>query len=607
MPVQVQAPDGSLVEFPDGTPDDVMSSAMRKTFGGPSQAQAATPQPTQEQPYTSSILPFSKDAQGEVSFDSNAGLLGTVKRAFMLPGDALAGNVDTLGQEGIDRAAEFAGIFGGLSRGNPVPTAPKAVTPVAPAPSQGMEAAAAANRLGVELPRAVASDNQIVQQGGKILSNVPIGGKPMVNASRNAIEQLGQAATRVQEGYGSGSIPAAGAAARESITGYATKTLPEKVTKAYDAVDGLVTQNVTSPLSETAKAALKIQAGRDNATLGPSSAVGVIQGAVGREGGLNYQGIKQLRTSVREMMDNPSIAPQGTSQNELQAIYSGLTADLKTAVSRGGGDKASKAFEEANQLAARTARERQALQRVLGKDVSDEKVFDKISSMAGSNSRADKVGLLRVRQAVGDDTWNEISSGVISKIGRDADGNFSPDRFITGYGKLSTDGKNTLFSGEKELASSLDDIAAVSRKFRQLNQYANPSGTAQNAAGIGYLGGVFLEPTSVVGSIVGAQVMSRVLAKPVSAKALANYSKAYEAAATAPSAKSLARLQGQSRVLSALIANETGDKGAVANIFQAISGVRQAPANNGNENANMPETQNGSVEQQPRQLLPNEL
>jgi hypothetical protein len=37
--IRVQAPDGSIVEFPEGTPDDVMANAMRQTFGGPEQGQ----------------------------------------------------------------------------------------------------------------------------------------------------------------------------------------------------------------------------------------------------------------------------------------------------------------------------------------------------------------------------------------------------------------------------------------------------------------------------------------------------------------------------------------------------------------------------------------
>lgn len=36
MTIEIQAPDGSIVEFPDGTPDDVMTRAMQERFGGQS-------------------------------------------------------------------------------------------------------------------------------------------------------------------------------------------------------------------------------------------------------------------------------------------------------------------------------------------------------------------------------------------------------------------------------------------------------------------------------------------------------------------------------------------------------------------------------------------
>lgn len=35
MPIHIQAPDGTIVEFPDGTPDNVIEGAMRQEFGGP--------------------------------------------------------------------------------------------------------------------------------------------------------------------------------------------------------------------------------------------------------------------------------------------------------------------------------------------------------------------------------------------------------------------------------------------------------------------------------------------------------------------------------------------------------------------------------------------
>lgn len=69
--------------------------------------------------FTSSILPFSKNANGRVSFDSNAGLLGAAKRAFMLPGEVMEGKVDPMSEEGIGRAFEFSS-FATPARGNPI-------------------------------------------------------------------------------------------------------------------------------------------------------------------------------------------------------------------------------------------------------------------------------------------------------------------------------------------------------------------------------------------------------------------------------------------------------------------------------------------------------
>lgn len=569
----------------------------------PAQAAPAASAPAQSHAYSGAILPFSRDEQGNVQFDSNAGIVGAAKRAFMLPGEVMAGNVAPSSDEAIERAAEFAGIFGPVSA---AAGTGKAIAANAPRPvSEGMETAAAASRLGVDLPRAVASDSATVQQAGKTLANVPFGGNPLRKASSNAIEQLGQAADDVQRSVGSGNVANAGNAAREGIVTH-SKALAGRVKGAYDNVDSLVTQNVTTPLTETAKVALEISGRRTNAKLPESGAVARVRSALDAPEGLNYQGVKDLRTSVGELLDNPSLIPADMSEAELRRIYGGLTADLKNAVARAGGEKASKAFDEANKLAAKTAREREGLQKILGRDISDERLFDRITAMAGSTARADRVSLARVKGAVGDDTWNEIASGVVSRLGRDADGNFSPDRFVTGYGKISSEGKQALF-GKGELASSLDDIATVSRRFKQLNQYANPSGTGQTVFGGAIGTGLVTAPLTTVTTTVGARAVSSLLARPVSAKALAAYSRAYEQHAMRPSNATLRALENTSRAVSALIANEAGDRSLAAQIFPQISSVRQLPADQGNENQQVREGQDGGVAQQPRRLMPNEL
>lgn len=70
-----------------------------------------------DQSYKSSILPLSKDAAGNVSFDSNAGILGSLKSAFTLPGDVYTGKEQLRGADGeitpevIGRAVDFASTF----------------------------------------------------------------------------------------------------------------------------------------------------------------------------------------------------------------------------------------------------------------------------------------------------------------------------------------------------------------------------------------------------------------------------------------------------------------------------------------------------------------
>lgn len=101
----------------------------------PAQAPVAAPVQNNGQPwgnyeqkpsptvFEGSVLPLSKDAEGNVHFDSNAGLVGTVKRAFMAPGDAMNGNLQVLDAKGdvtpeaIARGYDFASTFSPMNPG----------------------------------------------------------------------------------------------------------------------------------------------------------------------------------------------------------------------------------------------------------------------------------------------------------------------------------------------------------------------------------------------------------------------------------------------------------------------------------------------------------
>src|SRR5690606_18292491 len=117
---------------------------------------------------------------------------------------------------------------------------------------------------------------------------------------------------------------------------------------------------------------------------------------------------------------------------------------------------------------------------------------------------------------------------------RDPEGKFSPDRFVTAYGNLSKEGKRLLFrsTGRKEVADALDDIALISSRFKTLNQFANPSGTGQTVIGGATGFGILAEPVTTLTTIFGARVMSEILSRPSTARATAEYMKAYTALAS---------------------------------------------------------------------------
>lgn len=93
-----------------------------------------------EPTYSGTLLPFSKAADGSVSFDSNAGVVGAFKRAFTLPHDVMTGEIDPMSGEGMDRAMEMATIVSPVNPGiragdKVVPGAARAAFRRAPVPT----------------------------------------------------------------------------------------------------------------------------------------------------------------------------------------------------------------------------------------------------------------------------------------------------------------------------------------------------------------------------------------------------------------------------------------------------------------------------------------
>lgn len=608
---------GTIVEFPDGTPKDVMRSALQRKFGQQPQAPQAQPQAGDYirkaiEPITS--LPetynqFRQESQRQMAqgadqlsrawsgedmmgypvenraWEAAKGVGNTALGALGYVTSPINAGIRTIVSKPVedvtgvpkeltDFAASFAlPVPGAQARSmvgleSTLTRMPRTLTAGERVAEAGQNLAGVGTSGPVNVPRAVASDSMSMQRAAATVGNVPIAGNPLVEAAGNTTKQLAAKSQEIAQEYGSASTITAGDSAATSIKNWITGTSKKNVSDAYNKVDSLVDNSIKTDLTQTRAAADTILARRANANIAEKSdAVRRIEEAVTNPDGLNYNGVKDLRTYIGELLDGKKMLPADLRESELKQIYTGLSKDLRTTVENAGGPRALGAFERANKYNALVSDRREALAKIVGADgeAPAAQVFDRLIGMAGNTTRADMSKLAQARKAMGPESWNEVASGLISQMGRvhDATGNviFSPQTFLTSYQtKLSPAGRELLFrsAGKENLAPFLNDIATISTRFKELQKFSNPSGTAQNSAGV--LGGVGLiaDPLTTISAVVGGNTLARILATPATVAPAAQWARKYSIVVQSPSPANVAQLTIASRNLANSVNSNLG-------------------------------------------------
>lgn len=459
----------------------------------------------------------------------------------------------------------------------------------------------AARNIGVDLPRAVASDSVAVRAATNVASAVPFGGQPVRGAADKALGQLEEAAAGVKGALGTSSVRDAGAAIEKGLTEFAGDdgVLSRRVADAYAKVDSLIDPKATASLDSTLALANEKAARAAAAGIQPDRAVQTVLEAATRPEGLTYEAVKTLRTKVGGWIKSPPLAAaEGVSEKEASAVYAALTRDLETVVKSAGGEPALKAWQTANSEASKAADIGKALGKILKTGNEGEgALFNRLADMTTGGAKADVETLGLAREAIGDKNWSTVLSAMVERWGFDEHGEFQPKQFMSRWAKVTPEAKSILFKTAEEKAHSkaLDDIATVSEKAAALRGLAEPKpgGVIKGAiglAGASALVGVTLDPVSAVAPVVGARVLSNVLAKPQGAPAFATWAKAYEAFVATPNNGTAAVLRKTGAALAFRIAAEEGldavKERDLATVF-----------------ANLPATQAQKVEQGRREIL----
>lgn len=515
------------------------------------------------------------------------GVIESVKSGVTFPHDVMAGEASP---DDTKRVLDTAAL--GLPMNPARAAGSKFGAPPVVNPTEGQVATSAGSRIGVDIPKAAASDSATVQRAGKVVSAVPLLGDPVVKASERATGQLSEAAGRAETlPTGAAVSPQQGGEAVKGAAldfiGPRSKQVADRI---YSRVDDLVNKDTQAPLAKTAEVAQKILSRRENAAISaPSDAVKRIEEAVTRPDGLNYAGVKDLRSYIGELM-NSSVLPADLSKSELKQIYGALTEDYRNITAAAGGQQAKDALVRADKIFQTISQRRESLAKIVGEngDVPGEAIFGKIKTLASTGSRADAVSLQQARKAAGPEAWNEISSAVIGTIGKNRKGEWDPNIFLNDFAKLSDAGKQLLFKSttNEKILPFLNDIAAVSKRFNQWNRFENTSrtgsiltGSALGAQALatakGVIGGAVVEPLTFISGVIGTNMLARALASPATAAPTARFARAYVAVTINPSAQSIS----QFTVAARNFANTLGM--APSEFMRRLQFPVPAPADNG--------------------------
>lgn len=484
-------------------------------------------------------------------------------------GKPVENNVENL--TGSKTAGQLAGSVADIGATLGIPL-PKRV-PNLSAPS---EIAAASERLGVPIPQAAAVESIPAKASAGAVAQVPVVGTPLVKASKDAVAGMDDAARSIAAGYGEAERFAAGTSAKEGLTSWITGDSKDIASRVYGNVDKLVNPNVAAPLSETQKAVQGILSERKQAFLPEGKAVGMVADAIQPGAQLTYDGVKRLRTSVGEAMEG-GIIPEGMSKGDLKRIYGALTSDLRNTVTQAGGTPALEAFDKANSIQSQISARREALAKIVGTDgnAAPEMVLDRLIGMASGTRGGDLSKLSQARKAIGAEGWNDVAAAAVDKLGRAApEADFSGERFLTAWEKMSPFGKQLLFNstGKGNLVQSLDDLATLSKAHKSLMEYGNPSGTGRAVTFTGMAGAAWANPIGALSGAIGGNVLARVLASPVGASSASKWALAFDKANSAPSPARAAALAGATRNL----VNNLADMGISVPNVRSLAG--QAPA-----------------------------
>lgn len=498
-----------------------------------------------------------------------------------------SGEGDTLAERGQNAiyGAIGGGTVGGLVGGTVGQFVPKPSSILPAAAPTALEVAQAAERQGIEVPKVVASTSPGLITAASTATKIPLVGGPLERAAQATTSQIGQ---KIEDLAAGESRASAGAEAKAALENWIGKGSTDLVNQGYDAVDKLITNpQALTDLSKTRSIAQSIQDELTAANIeGMDPAVLQVLNAATNPEGLTYNGIKTLRTTIGNALDNPTDVMK-SAQPSLRRLYGALSSDLQDAVENSGGKAAVKAFNEASDLASNVAATREALQKITGVSStanSGEAIFNRLLSYADAGKSGDVSRLKLAQYVTPADVWDKISQGAVDTLSRDANNQSNINTFFKNYGKLSNEGKDILFGSSTSnpgMRTALDDLSTIGSRIDRLNAISAKTGDkTKGGIGLGEAIALFNAPGTTTSGILGGRSFSNIMASPVTTESVQKWATNYERFLRSPSQATANALGAATKATATMVGGEYGVPSADTVINGIIAGSQGIKAAN---------------------------
>jgi hypothetical protein len=375
----------------------------------------------------------------------------------------------------------------------------------------------AADRLGIELPADVFSDNPQVRAAAGLTRSAA--GSEAEAAWRNAVTQAVDKADDVIKQFDATFVEGAVApgVVSQKIKDSLTKTrsdLNAQASKVYNAVDEVVPKTSIVELSKLKETLddVKAEVGEKGLSAAERNLAKMIE-----EGNITYGRLKREKTLIGNAI-NKMESPYGSmAEADLKRLYAALADDQLTNVGNIGGEELRQQLRAANLLYAKERALGKRIVNAFGQDIEGS-IANKMRTAITGAAKGDGGEFARLLKTVPADLRKETLATALASVTRSArgaeKGGFGFSEFADIYPKLRANPpvyKTIVDTLGKDSADVLRDLYEVSKRVTEARANVLTTGKANQALLQGMqaesLIGKVMESTLAKGALTGAAAM----------------------------------------------------------------------------------------------------